>query len=692
MSITFTVIDAHPEKYSEVLGAISTVMGNVAGFDLQEGSADIQVQLFSLIEALVPILGFLDPALVEAVLHLVLAGIRMEGDGGGGDQDEEGWKGEGARVRHKACQALTAFCRRPPPALFASFGAICAAVQEVMVLPTTSEMTRKWLMIACVEAGNHLPTFQEHGEYLQQLLAPALETLNSVEVQGALESPAALADFGGLYCADPLPFQTARQVLIGALQAVAAAVEGTVSRGSDDQAGSGDSGAKASGAKAAGQGKKAPTATVRGGGGAPQGGDGQDSASANVTRDALLPVLRLIAVLHQTWEPGVTPPAYSALLDLRRAEMMALLAKAGRSMSRDMTAEERCIDRAQLWLGTLRESCYRIMRAAARQGVLYEMDDLLTALADSCFVAVEHMHPHHVAHLLKMVAAPIVQYGPRSDDGVTFLSTLLSAWYAELRGYLATRWERHLQVAAKQGADQANPLEEVLDNTLLSGLTHDAVTHLAQLIADDTGRDKVVQLGPLAVELLAVDSVCEHIVSLLLSALSWPHALSARVASNALLVVFDPLIENRVFQEFVGSGYVLSEVLRGLSTHGSDDACNNSLVGMVAAVYRVARIHGIASAIEPLSVVPGCDRPGAFAALDALLEGPAAAASKRLKPQLRLMLKGIAGTHVGQLRREVKITALPEKLFLLSEQRELAARENEDTESGLGDFFSLFEE
>lgn len=72
------------------------------------------------------------------------------------------------------------------------------------------------------------------------------------------------------------------QLLLGAFQAVAVAVDGTKSRGGDRSDGGGSGGGDDDAGAAEGAGRcNAPT--VRGGGGSPFGGDGRESACADVS-------------------------------------------------------------------------------------------------------------------------------------------------------------------------------------------------------------------------------------------------------------------------------------------------------------------------------------------------------------------------------------------------------------------------
>ena len=62
----------------------------------------------------------------------------------------------------------------------------------------------------------------------------------------------------------------------------------------------------------------------------------------------------------------------------RRISFAGSLSEAGKAYrSRPADPDELWLDRTQLFLGTLRESCYRIVGSAAQQGVLYEISPLL---------------------------------------------------------------------------------------------------------------------------------------------------------------------------------------------------------------------------------------------------------------------------------------------------------------------------
>ena len=62
----------------------------------------------------------------------------------------------------------------------------------------------------------------------------------------------------------------------------------------------------------------------------------------------------------------------------RRISFAGSLSEAGKAYrSRPADPDELWLDRTQLFLATLRESCYRIVGSAAQQGVLYEISPLL---------------------------------------------------------------------------------------------------------------------------------------------------------------------------------------------------------------------------------------------------------------------------------------------------------------------------
>jgi hypothetical protein len=97
------------------------------------------------------------------------------------------------------------------------------------------------------------------------------------------------------------------------------------------------------------------------------------------------------------------------------------------------------------------------------------------------------------------------------------------------------------------------------------------------------------------------------------------------------------------------------------------------------------------AALEPLAAAVSGGAM-AFGSVDSLVRQHPPPRLKQLKAELRPLLAPILECHSGHSRREVKITALPERLFLASEEKRNAERESEDHEDGLHDFFALLEE
>jgi hypothetical protein len=113
---------------------------------------------------------------------------------------------------------------------------------------------------------------------------------------------------------------------------------------------------------------------------------------------------------------------------------------------------------------------------------------------------------------------------------------------------------------------------------------------------------------------------------------------------------------------------------------------------MMQVVYLGATQRGMPSALEPLAAAVSGGAM-AFGSVDSLVRQHPPPRLKELKAELRqtLLLTPVLECHSGHARREVKITALHERLFLASEEKRNAERESKDHEDGLHDFIALLE-
>lgn len=458
----------------------------------------------------------------------------------------EGDDGKGlhpaARVRGKACSALIDLCRDPPSTLLARLETVVTEVQRLLSGSHISEMLRRLLTEAIVGLGNALPSIEQHEGYLSHMLQDSIKGLVAIgREDGALAAPGPLLEAGGINPPQENP-KEARLRIVHLLTAVAVAFQKTTGRASTADA-------------------AAPREMVmmNGSGGCGAGGDGLGYATTRLATPILLATLRIIAAVHRVWgAANDIPLQLRPALAMRHTDAAGLLGKVGRSLPRPQSLEELWFDRSRLWLTSLRESAYAIVRAAAQHGSLYpillaECEPVLGML----FADFSSMSPQHVTLFIKRILQPAVRYAPRSAAGLATVVRLSHEAFARLHVYLTNGWvaltAASATAAASSGpsAPTAAQLLEQAEEIALLNLTRDVASLLASLLEDATvkglvasGRPEVQghALGPFASTVLSDIGAGTCLVDLLVALVASPFSGASRIAADAISAVAEHLI------------------------------------------------------------------------------------------------------------------------------------------------------
>lgn len=657
--------------------ALTAALGNLLGL----GTDDPQL-LFSLVSvtsAFVPLLGLMPSQYIEAMLSLVFTILGMSDPEFGAEGPTSGLSPV-SKVKRKACNMLNELCKNPTPALLGMLDAVCGAAHAIIAAPDTSEMVRKMLMQAMIKAGNSLDTVEAHTAMIDQLLGSTVTDWSSAELAAIVETPESLAEHCGLFVRSSSDYNLRRQTLVLLIESICVTVTETKPRSADPT------------------GPPPPRATLRGIGGSPAGGDGMQHASSPYTRAVLMQALRMVRAVHGLWTPIGVPDELLDVLAMRRIDFAGSLSEAGKAYrSRPSNPDEVWLDRTQLFLTTLRESCYRIVGSAARQGLLYEISPLLPTLADTCFFGLDNARASHVSLFLKLVVTPVVQFAPRSAAGMAVVVEVMAYFYGFISGFVEAEWALNdeRQHGGGGGSDSQGMLAEIVDDKLLRTLTNEVMHHLGQVFGDGppppkggvaASTEPVPAFGVIGHALMASVESAQPALKIMCDMLVWNNSASARSAATLIAGGLKKMAQYPAFGPVL-DGYLLTKVIQGLGKHGQHDDCQLQLLNLVVAIYQCAVDNGVQSVHATLRAIPGCD-PGLIDQIDAELRDTPALSTRALRNRFKAALGPMIGQHVGQaLRRKSRITALPERLFLASD-----SKPQPDGEEGLASFFDAFDE
>ena len=296
-------------------------------------------------------------------------------------------------------------------------------------------------------------------------------------------------------------------------------------------------------------------------GGCATGGNGRTYAYTPLVGLALPNLFALLQTLHQ-FEVELGQHAHCRqLLDLRRSDAHALLSSAMEVASRVMTHDELWLDRAQLWLVTLRENSYSVLQCLAQSGVLYQ-DDHPQAFAACCLQSFATLRLRDFKLFLKHAVFAFVRYLPRHAARLEPLGSLLDMILvsAQQRVEVCLQAQQQGQRALRDGNSAGLTSEqlEILDDKLVADTLELFINLIDQFTADTTlelnqpieNRNMhVAQLGPTATFILARSDSFGAVLSVLTTCLS----NSTLVAAKKCAVILTRLVPAlAVFPEYLG--------------------------------------------------------------------------------------------------------------------------------------------
>lgn len=301
---------------------------------------------------------------------------------------------------------------------------------------------------------------------------------------------------------------------------------------------------------------------------------------------------------------------------MRRSNVYALLTHVVEANNKTMTRDALALDRAQLWLFTLRDSCYRIVSHAARMGLLYKHHHL-ELLAQGCTDALQHLRLRDLKLVVRHVLSPLLQYAPRDRATLSLIASLFDALHghtcqiasfllherahgASVTERIASHFEQLGMLTNEQKEILADKLIEDFADELLNHFDHvtaDTVVEQAQPIEDKSRH--VAELGVLAIMSFSTQPVVSCIVRFLQACLRSSSSLLSRRAATMLVRAIPPLsaspmvakeletqVDSLCLILAAHSHIVVLQIpgaaLEALSLHGQHVDCLTSLLGVVA--------------------------------------------------------------------------------------------------------------
>eukprot|EP00050_Salpingoeca_kvevrii_P018126 m.71045 g.71045 ORF g.71045 m.71045 type:complete len:1148 (+) comp7914_c0_seq2:84-3527(+) len=575
------------------------------------------------LQALIPVLAYLPAHLPKLVNSLFVAiSYRSEEDraaAAAGAAPRTTGLSDSSRVRRKGCAALIALCNCDAPCLLESLESVCGQVLELLKQPSFFNRERKLLFEAMLRAGNLLPSLEQHVNFLKFLLDPLIAEWASEEMSQALSSGQALAAFAQL--TDVGSINSERRMRLSFLaNAFHMAMRVTQKRKLDD---------------------------------------GSIECPCAEQAVGIFPnLVALVGALHALWVPGCLPPDFAGLLDLRRSELAAYLAGAGKNLSREYSEQELWCDKIQLWLQELREACYVFFDYACRHGLLYRFPSQ-DAIFQSFFVNLESMHKRHLKELLRHVVAPALRNCP--DENLPALASPLAFVYNFFFEYLSNECAAVMargpvrRASDLQSGTVESELREIVEDKLLDDVLVDLMSHFNFVF-------KVTQGVTPRVLFALASAITEPIFRTLQSALTWHSSAAARTAASVLAGLV-PLISDVGLAEFMTTT-VFSSALRALSLHGQHSECEVAFLTLISDINSVFNgSPGVRMALQSIEGIPPGDLDG--------LAKIASSSKKKQRTFFKKMLSSIIGIDIGQAgrRRDVKILDLPGKLFFLRDSK-----------------------
>eukprot|EP00040_Diaphanoeca_grandis_P029148 m.169906 g.169906 ORF g.169906 m.169906 type:complete len:1224 (-) comp31595_c0_seq1:50-3721(-) len=671
-----------PQKCQKHINVVAATLDKVLACKLN--NPDTLSSLLGILDAYTAVLGVLPPSYTENIVAAIFSVLQMVDPLASNDDSNEVTPMD--KTQRKAAKMVVQLCAKPPPAFLAILERVCVAVQDIARKETTNEMIRRLLSQAILSAGNNLGTFDAQQRFVQQQLQSSINEISSPELSAILADPQKLCEYTGLFKRGQLDAHSRqRNKLVLLFQSLCVAMKGTVGRPFDESQ----------------KPSKTPQPSLRGTGGSERGGDGLRYACAEATRAILTPALQMIRIIHNLWIPGVVPTSVLEILQMRKSEIATVMSHTGRVVPDKPIGDDQVwVDRTQLWLLLMREACYKIVETAAKQGVLYETQPLLPLLAQTCFWGLNHATTTHACLFLKMVVTPIVRYAPRQAEGMVMVTEVMTYYYGYISSFLKTMWhqneQRQLGVPTTQGQSQpGSPVKvsqevmiaEVMEDSQLRLLTQEVCNHLTSILGGGRSaldgahltntiskkgslKDMTAPqvMGPIGVAVLAREDTAKPALTIMCDMLTWKNTAPCRMVANVFVTMMPQMKLSPVF-DYVLENHLLRACIEGLSNNGQHEECEVALTNLAVAIYMEAIQRQMVSVVSSFQTIPNCD-PALFENIGKELRRHPNLNVKTLRNKFRTALAPITGQHVGQvLKRHIKITALPEKLFLASEQK-----------------------
>eukprot|EP00730_Choanoeca_flexa_P009235 TRINITY_DN12615_c1_g2_i2.p1 TRINITY_DN12615_c1_g2~~TRINITY_DN12615_c1_g2_i2.p1 ORF type:complete len:762 (+),score=200.83 TRINITY_DN12615_c1_g2_i2:37-2286(+) len=558
---------------------------------------------------------------------------------------------DGARVRRKAGTTLVAMCRSPPKCFMDGLEYICAASQALLQKPEIGEMQRRQLMEAVVSSFNTLDSQEQHASALQMFLGDDVAQWASDDVAALVATPTVLAMQGSLTQPGVNEAQPFRTQLLAWLNSLYVMARCTKAR------------------------DKAKKTMMSGGGGCPTGGSGHTYAYTAMLRHAVPNVFKLISSLHLFESSNeLAEPHYYQLLDLRRSDAYAFLSNTIEAASRVMTHDELWLDRAQMWLFTLRENSYLLLSYMAESGLLYE-EDIASSFSYLCLQAIPELRLRDFKLLIKCAGFAFIRHLPRDEARLNVFGDMIDLFfqtsYAKLQQCLQAKQQGQRLMRDTNSAGLSPEQLEILDDKLMADTLELVINLIDQLTADRTIETNttienrslhVAQLGTTAMFVLGREKAFEAILTLLTTCMSNSTPTASRKCATVLTRLVPALSQLDAYVPILAST-VVTAMLSGLEVYGEHGDCLNSLLSL--AVKCAMYLTQNDNAVMAFAQVPNFD----MAALETLVTGIKEGRitnSKTMKSSMRSLLDDIIGVNVSKaFKTNAKVLDIPQKFKIV---------------------------
>eukprot|EP00045_Choanoeca_perplexa_P017050 m.240083 g.240083 ORF g.240083 m.240083 type:complete len:1168 (+) comp17435_c0_seq1:56-3559(+) len=561
---------------------------------------------------------------------------------------------DGAKVRRKAGNIMIQLCRKPPACFLEGLNYICEVSQSLIAKPEIGEMQRKLLMEALVSSFNSLDDPAQHAQALSMFVGDIVKDWSSETATLMVSTPTMLAQHGNLAEPGVNGDQPARKQLLAWLSSINVMARSTQSR------------------------DESTKTMLSGVGGSATGGNGQSFAYTAVIVPALPNLFALVRTLHHfEAELGQLGHGWQ-LLDLRRSDAYALLSSAMEVASRVMTHDELWLDRAQMWLYTLRENTYSLLQCLAKSGILYE-NDYPQAFFDCCLQSFATLRLRDFKLFLKHAGVAFLRYLPRHAARLEplgpLVDTLLVSAQQRMEACLQAQQQGQRVLRDGNSAGLTPEQLEIMNDKLVADTLEVFINMIDQFTADTTLElnqpieDRnlhVARLGPTATFVLARSESFGAVLSILTTCLSSSTPVAAK-KSAVILARLVPALAG--FPEYCTplANTVVAAMLAGLEVYGEHGDCLNALLTLASkcAVY----LTQDQAALAAFATVQDFDMDGLEAFVTQVTSGKITN-TKTMKSNMRSLLESVIGVNVSKAyKTSAKVLDIPEKLQLMKEAK-----------------------